>query len=85
MPPDDSTSTIAALARWGRLGIKRLRPADLFDAWLFAETEASLALAAWMSAPVGEKRDAYTSYLAALDREAQAAGMLELRLADAAG
>jgi hypothetical protein len=32
-----------------RLRSARLRPAELFDAWMFAETEASLALAAWRS------------------------------------
>jgi hypothetical protein len=71
----------SSLWSFARLSLSRLRPAELFDAWMFAETEASLALAAWRSAAGAEKRDAYTAYLAALDREAQAAKTLQLRLA----
>jgi hypothetical protein len=70
--------------RLARFSFKRLRPAELFDAWLFAETEAALALTAWRSARTAEKADAYAAYLAALDREAQAAKLLELRPAPAA-
>jgi hypothetical protein len=62
------------------LGINRVRTVDLFDAWLFAAADATLALASWTSAPHGEKRDAYAAYVAALDREAHAAGMLQGRL-----
>jgi hypothetical protein len=58
----------------------RIRPADLFDAWLFAEADATLALATWRSAASDEKAAAYATYRAAVDREAQAARMLELRL-----
>jgi hypothetical protein len=61
----------------------RIRPADLFDAWLFAEADATLALADWRSAAIGAKAAAYAAYRAALDVEAQAAGTLELRLAGA--
>jgi hypothetical protein len=61
----------------------RLRPAELFDAWLFAETDATLALAAWRSAGRDEKPDAHTAYVAALDREAHAAAVLEYRLSAA--
>jgi hypothetical protein len=61
----------------------RIRPAALFDAWLFAEADATLALAAWRSAASDEKAAAYAAYRAALDREAQAARTLELRLAAA--
>jgi hypothetical protein len=64
--------------------LNRILPAELFDAWLFAETEATLALTAWRSAGRGEKADAYAAYLAALDREAQAARTLQLRIAPAA-
>jgi hypothetical protein len=85
MPVDnDPESTIAplgALSRFARRSLKRLRPADLFDAWMFAEAEATLALAGWRLARRAERADAYAVYLAALDREAQAARMLELRLA----
>jgi hypothetical protein len=58
-----------------------VRPIELFDAWLSAETEASLALAAWRSSGREEKADAYAAYLAALDREAHAAKTLQLRVA----
>jgi hypothetical protein len=61
----------------------RIRPAALFDAWLFAEADATLALGAWRSAASDDKATAYTTYRAALDREARAARMLELRLAGA--
>ena len=62
------------------IGLQRLRPADLFDAWLFAEADATLALGAWRAAPRGEKGDAYAAYLAAFDRETHAARILALRL-----
>ena len=61
--------------------IGRVRTDDLFDAWLFAEDDASLALAAWSMAASYEKADAYAAYLAALDREAHAADILEQRMA----
>jgi hypothetical protein len=64
--------------------IDHLRPADLFDAWLFAESDATLALAAWNNAPRSEKRPAHAAYVAAFDREAHAASVLELRLRTAA-
>ena len=79
MPSTDEHPKIAR----GLRGLRRVRPADLFDAWQFAETEATLALAAWKSAPHENKGDAYASYVAALDREAKAAGMLAIRLAPA--
>jgi hypothetical protein len=40
-----------------------------------------LALAAWRFAATDDKAAAYAAYRAALDREAQAARTLELRLA----
>jgi hypothetical protein len=70
-------------ARRRRFDLESLRPADLFDAWLFAETDATLALAAWRSAGQDEKRDAHAAYVAALDREAHAAAVLEYRLSPA--
>jgi hypothetical protein len=85
MPASDNHGSITAstggIARRGLLGVRRLRAAELYDAWLFAETDATLALAAWWSAPRDQKRDAYAVYCAALEREAHAAGLLELRLA----
>ena len=65
------------------LDVGRIRPAALFDAWLFAEADATLALAAWRLAASDDKAAAYAKYRAALDREAQAARTLELRLAAA--
>ena len=62
------------------LDVGRIRPAALFNAWLFAEADATLALAAWRSAASNDKAAAYATYRAALDREAQTAQMLELRL-----
>jgi hypothetical protein len=79
-----ATSPRTSLTRLGRLSIRRLRPADLFDAWMLAETEATLALAAWRWAPRDKKGDAHSTYVAALDREAQAAGLLALRISPAA-
>jgi hypothetical protein len=67
--------------RLAQLSLTRLRPAQLFDDWMSAETEASLALAAWRSARSEEKADAYAAYLAAFDRETQAAWTLQLRVA----
>jgi hypothetical protein len=77
-----STPTSARATR-RRFDLGRLRPADLFDAWLFAETDATLALSAWRSAGRAEKPDAHAAYLAALDREAHAAAVLEYRLSPA--
>ena len=65
------------------LGVGRIRPAALFDAWLFAEADATLALAAWRSAASDDKAAAYATYRAAQDREAQAARRPELCLAAA--
>jgi hypothetical protein len=76
-------SRLWSLGRVAEQSAARLRPAELFDAWMFAETEATLALAAWWSARSHEKADAYAAYLEALDREAQAARTLQLRLAPA--
>jgi hypothetical protein len=88
MPANDNhgsiTASTAGIARRGLSGARRLRAAELYDAWLFAETDATLALAAWFSATSDKKRDAYAAYSAALEREAQAAGLLELRLAPVA-
>jgi hypothetical protein len=78
------TTAQPPLTRRARLSLKRLRPAQLFDAWTFAETEASLALAAWRLARSHEKAAAYAAYRAAVDRELHAARLLELRLAPAA-
>jgi cytochrome oxidase assembly protein ShyY1 len=78
------TTAQPPLTRRARLSLRRLRPAQLFDAWTFAETEAWLALAAWRLARSHEKAAAYAAYRAALEREVHAARLLELRLAPAA-
>ncbi len=58
----------------------RSRSIDLFDAWKFAATDVELALDAWRSADRRDKRNAHAAYVAALDREAHAAAMLQDRL-----
>jgi hypothetical protein len=70
-----SALSIAAVDALEALNAK---PIDLWDAWLFAEAEASLALATWTGAPDADKARAYATYAAALDREEQAARMLAL-------
>jgi hypothetical protein len=79
----DSSDTRISPPLVGHATLGRLRPAELFDAWLFAETDATLALAAWCSAGSDEKPDAHAAYVAALDREAHAAAVLESRLSAA--
>lgn len=56
------------------------KPVVCWEAWLFAAADASLALASWTHAAEGDKASAYASYAAALDREEQAAHVLELRV-----
>jgi hypothetical protein len=51
-------------------------PIDLWDAWLFAEAEASLALRAWTDAPTPDRAWGYAAYRAALDREERAGAVL---------
>jgi hypothetical protein len=63
-------------------GARDAEPIDLWDAWLFAEAEASLTLQAWMSAPDEDKAAAYAGYKAALEREEQAARVLADRVGD---
>jgi hypothetical protein len=53
------------------------KPIVLWEAWLFAAADASLALASWTHAADGDKTRAYGSYAAALDREERAARVLE--------
>ena len=59
-------------------------PATLFDDWLIAETEATLALEAWRTARPPDKPRAHAYYVAALDREEHAAAVLASRLRIAA-
>lgn len=74
--PDERTATAVARRTW--LGRERPLPVDLFDAWVFAENDAEIALARWWAAPPALKGDAHAAYGAALDREACAAEMLRL-------
>jgi hypothetical protein len=54
----------------------------LHDDWVLAETEATLALAAWRSSDArGRRALAYAFYVAALDTEEAAAARLEQWLA----
>jgi hypothetical protein len=55
-------------------------PMELWDAWEFAATEATLKLRIWCTAPSEDKAQAHTAYLAALDREEHAALVLGNRL-----
>jgi len=71
-----ATTNRSVTERLDRLSFRRLQPADLFDAWMFAEADATLAIAAWEAAPAEEKGDAYAAYVAALDRETAAAHLL---------
>ena len=65
-----SIATVEALEA---LDAKR---SDLWHAWLFAEAEASVALATWNRAPHDDKARAYAAYVAALEREEQAGRVL---------
>jgi hypothetical protein len=56
---------------------QEVRLIDLWDAWLFAEADASLALRDWSCAADTDESAAYAAYRAALDREELAAVVLE--------
>ena len=56
---------------------REARLIDLWDAWLFAEADVGRALGDWSCAADAEKADAYAAYRAALEREEQAALVLE--------
>jgi hypothetical protein len=60
------------------LAVRRPRVVDLFDAWLFAENDATLALGNWWGAPAELRADAYAGYVAAREREERAADLLRL-------
>jgi hypothetical protein len=55
-------------------------PIELWEAWQFAATEATLKLRIWSTAPSGHKAQACAAYMAALDREEHAALVLGNRL-----
>jgi hypothetical protein len=60
-----------ALAR--RAGVPRVSAGALYDDWLMAETDATLALAAWRTAARHEKAAAYARYVARTEAEEVAA------------
>jgi hypothetical protein len=53
---------------------------ECHDAWAFAAAESTLALDAWLKAAPNEKELGYYAYVAALDREEQAAAALAQRV-----
>jgi hypothetical protein len=57
----------------------RTRRTEFFEAWKFAAADAALALEDWRSADRADKRTAHAVYVAALEREAHSASMLERR------
>jgi hypothetical protein len=59
----------------------RTRSIELFDAWKYAAVDVAHALEVWRSADRPDKRNAHAAYVAALDREAHAAAMLQHGLA----
>jgi hypothetical protein len=83
MTVDDTHGAPTALAPLAAL--RQLSTNTLRDAWRVAEIEAALALASWRIAARDSKRAAYAIYVAALDREGQAASQLASRLAIASG
>jgi hypothetical protein len=79
--PDSTLGEPAARRETARrFDLSDMRPIELYDAWLFAEADATLALAAWRTAARPDKGDAHAAYIAALDREAHAAALLEYRI-----
>jgi hypothetical protein len=81
MPPPNHSTRLTRLRDWSRRTLDRVSPVDLYGIWMFAQADCTLALAAWYGAPSDDKGDAYTAYVAALDREAHAAQVLARRLA----
>jgi hypothetical protein len=75
------SSVIAGLAQF----VQEPRTIDLWDAWAFAELDAEFALERWWAAADSERAIAFAAYGAALEREAQAAAVLEARLRVTAG
>ena len=68
------TAPLAVLRDRGRSVVSA---AMLHGDWMVAETDATLALVAWRSAPCGRTPAAPADYVAALDAEAAAAAQLE--------
>ena len=60
--------------------LDELTLAELFDLWLIAAVESSIALSAWITASWAEKGDAHAVYRASLDREQHAAAVIARRV-----
>ena len=60
--------------------LDELTLAELFDLWLIAAVESSIALSAWITAGWAEKGDAHAAYRASLDREQHAAAVIARRV-----
>src|ERR1700742_1761873 len=70
------TATAKAMSRLDGVSLRASSPAELYDDWLIAETQASFALVAWYTATRAEKPAAYTRYVARTDAEQAAASRL---------
>ena len=57
---------------------QRLPVDDAYSAWFNANSRSGEALRAWLEAAPAARSDAYTAYLAELEREEAAAAELEL-------
>jgi hypothetical protein len=75
----------SALARLARRGEPPASAGALYDDWLMAETQATLALEAWRAAERNQKGAAYARYVAHTNAEDAAAARLFERLGDSAG
>jgi hypothetical protein len=71
-------------ARGDGVSLRLVSPAALYDDWRLAETEASLAMAAWYATPRSDKAAAYARYAVRTDAEEAAATKLAERLGRAA-
>jgi hypothetical protein len=80
MPNTDRLTTLASLLGRPQRGIELVDPIDLYGAWMVAEADSTLALAAWRDAPKPDKPAAFELYVESLDREGRAAELLEHRL-----
>lgn len=64
-------------------GLRSVSRAALYDDWLLAETEATLALARWRTAGPTARAHAHAAYSDALAREGLAADLLAWRVREA--
>jgi hypothetical protein len=56
----------------------RCTASEISEAWLIAQAEVELAYREWAAASPAERGERYAAYLAALDREGQAAVVLKV-------